>query len=251
MANEHPVKAELRELDADFEHETSGGKKVTVQFNPETLKVAFANQTVPPTSSGDTRAAPATQTAGERSTKLSVQLWFDITTPDAQVQDVRLLTEEVIFFVTPKPPAAGDRNRTPRPPAVRFLWGSFKFDGIIESLEESLEFFSNDGKPLRASISLSLSQGKLAPPDSSNQPGGAPGGSGGGPAATPSGAPPGTTPLAQAKAGVSLQGLSAGLGVGLNWQGIASANGIENPRMLKKGQLVDLNATMDVSAAIK
>ena len=47
------------------------------------------------------------------------------------------------------------------PPAVRFLWGSFQFDGLMDSLEESLEFFSNDGRPLRASMSLTLSQQKI------------------------------------------------------------------------------------------
>ena len=38
------AKAELIELDADFNREQAGGKRVTVQFNPETLKVTFANQ---------------------------------------------------------------------------------------------------------------------------------------------------------------------------------------------------------------
>ena len=31
----------------------------------------------------------------------------------------------------------------------------------MDSLEESLEFFSNDGRPLRASMSMTLSQGKI------------------------------------------------------------------------------------------
>ena len=47
------------------------------------------------------------------------------------------------------------------PPAVRFLWGSFQFDGIMESLEETLEFFSPEGRPLRASITLTLSQQQI------------------------------------------------------------------------------------------
>ena len=72
------------------------------------------------------------------------------------VDDVRKLTQKVVFFITPQP----EGNKFV-PPAVRFLWGSFQFDGLMESLEESLEFFSNEGKPLRASMSLNLSQQKI------------------------------------------------------------------------------------------
>ena len=42
------AKAQLIELDADFKNEKPGGQKVSVQFNPETLKVSFANQLVQP-----------------------------------------------------------------------------------------------------------------------------------------------------------------------------------------------------------
>src|SRR5207248_10261597 len=126
------------------------------------------------------------------------------------------------------------------PPAVRFMWGSFQFDGVMDSLEESLELFSNDGVPLRASMSLSLSQQKIldltrqrpgsaSPPPGVSTPGG--------------GGVPGTQPLAQAKSGDTLQGMAANAGQRLSWQGIATANGIENPRLLAPGQFIDLNAS--------
>jgi hypothetical protein len=38
------VKAQLIELDAGFKAPLPSGKTVTVQFNPETLKVTFANR---------------------------------------------------------------------------------------------------------------------------------------------------------------------------------------------------------------
>ena len=75
------------------------------------------------------------------------------------MDDVRKLTQKVAYFITPQ------KRRRIRsklvPPGVRFLWGSFQFDGIMESLEESLEFFSPEGKPLRASIDAHLSQQKI------------------------------------------------------------------------------------------
>ena len=114
------------------------------------------------------------------------------------------------------------------PPAVCFLWGSFRFDGIMESLEESLEFFSSEGKPLRASMSLNISQQRITKfrfPDEEET-------------------AAGTRVLIEAPAGSTLQGLASSQGKGANWQGIAEANGIENPRLLQPGQLIDMNATV-------
>ena len=44
MAQDKIAKARLIELDESLKNEASGGKSVTVQFNPDTLKLAFANQ---------------------------------------------------------------------------------------------------------------------------------------------------------------------------------------------------------------
>ena len=221
------IRAELRELKSDG---TETGYRVPVQFNPETLKVSFSNQLE---AKGDQGGTSTTQYVGKGTTKLSVQLWFDVTGPERQGQtpakDVRDLTKQVVFFITPK--EAPDDKTKVVPPGVRFLWGSFKFDGIMESLEESLEFFSPEGRPLRASISLSLSQQKI---EFLQEPVKDPAGAGG------KGAP-GTKPLAEAAVGDTLQGLASGLGKAQDWQKIASANGIENPRMLRPGQLINMN----------
>ena len=42
------------------------------------------------------------------------------------------------------------------PPVVRFEWGTFLFSGLIESYRETLDFFSSEGVPLRAQVSLSM-----------------------------------------------------------------------------------------------
>ena len=234
------AKAELRELDANFENEINSDNWTTVQFNPETLKVSFSNQVVVPAGGGDQKGTPSMQFVGAGTTKLSLQLWFDITVPAVggasgsgstdQVDDVRKLTQKVAYFITPKQ-ASDDQNKF-IPPAVRFIWGSFQFDGLMDSLEESLEFFSSEGKPLRASVSFSLSQQKIQKFTfrGSSTSGGPPGlGS------------PGASPLVQAPAGSTLQNLADGQGKGGNWQAIASSNGIENPRSLQAGQLVNTN----------
>ena len=218
------IRAELRELKSNGK-ET--GKRVPVQFNPETLKVSFANQLE---QKSDTSS---TQYVGKGTTKLSVQLWFDVTGPERQevpkVKDVRDLTKLVVYFITPKP--ADDDKTKVVPPGIRFLWGSFQFDGIVESLEESLEFFSKEGRPLRASVSLNLSQQKIEfLQNAIKDPQG--------------GKAPGKEPLAEASIGDTLQDMAAGLGKAQDWQKIATANGIENPRLLRPGQLINMNVPL-------
>jgi hypothetical protein len=237
------AKAKLIELEPNFERKP-GGKEVEVQFNPESLKVSFSNQLVDPPNVGSSSGAsggtrPQTgnrQYVGQGTTKLSLQLWFDVNAPLPEQQkgagDVRNLTKDVAYFITPQEVRGGFTV-----PAVQFRWGSFSFDGVVESLEESLEFFSEDGVPLRASITLSLTQQKIQAFEGGNARAAVP------PPGTlgSSGAPAGTQPLAQAPAGSTLQGLAAAQGLS-NWQAIAAANGIENPRLLSPGQLIDLNA---------
>jgi hypothetical protein len=239
MANAKVEKAQLVELDAQSRPK---GDPVTVQFNPESLKVSFANQVVPPKGAGDNKEKAAIQFVGAGTTKLALQLWFDVTgqAPDAGSQevDVRELTKKVAYFITPQ-----KQGNDYLPPSVRFQWGSFHFDGVMDSMEESLDFFSSEGVPLRASVTLSLSQQRIeAFSGRPAVPPGAPPGAG-----APGGAAPGTQPLAQAAAGQTLQGLAAGLGGGVRWQDIAAANNIDNPRFLAPGQLVNLNVKVSAT----
>jgi hypothetical protein len=226
------TRAELRALKSNGEEDKD--KTLYVQFNPETLKVSFANQIK---TDGNQQGTSSVLYVGQGTTKMSVQLWFDVTAPLREeyrhFKDVRELTQKVSYFITPTDTDVqnekGETEKRYIPPGVRFIWGTFQFDGIMESLEESLEFFSPEGRPLRASVSLGLSQQKIEfiPPPRSQPPG--------------AGAP-GTSPLAEAPSGSSLQKLAAGLGKAQDWQRIARNNGIENPRLLSPGQLIDMNA---------
>lgn len=228
------TRAKLIELDQQFTKEKPGGQQVEVQFNPESLKVTFANQLVQPQGGDQSSGNGGRQFVGAGTTKLALTLWFDVTAMEQNpVDDVRRLTQKVIYFMTPQKSDA-DPNKL-APPGIRFQWGSFLFDGMVEGLEESLEFFGPDGKPLRASMSLTLSQQKILQVDFK--------GDGRVPAA------PGQTPLNAAKKGDSLQNM-AGKNGKSDWQSIAAANGVEDPLRMSAGQLVDLNAGVGGSAGI-
>ena len=121
------------------------------------------------------------------------------------------------------------------PPGVRFSWGSFLFDGMVEGMEETIEFFSPEGKALRASITLTMSQQKILIAEFEED--------------SNVSELPGHKPLTRAKAGDSVQNMAAKKGNG-DWQSIAAANGIEDPLRLPPGQLIDLNAGLTGSAGI-
>lgn len=289
--------AKLIELKDDLSDVMPGGKSLTVQFNPESLKLSYANQVKEqPNSSGgasgggsaggnQSQGSATRQFVGTGSTTLSVQLWFDVaaaTSAPFIVDDVRRITAQVLYFIKPKPAAAGARDTSQRtPPGLRFSWGNFLFDGIVEGMEESVEFFSAKGEALRASITLNMVQQEILVPAFSGS-GDVPGArplwpAGGGQslqalqdAAKASGAAPsspgagsgggsgggfggGLSAGFSASANASIGGgAGAGVSLGLStgaafqrggWQAVALANGIENPRAMPAGQLIDLSAT--------
>jgi len=221
-------KAKLIELKEDLSSELTGGKNVEVQFNPDSLKVTYANQVVQPEGGNQSAGTAGRQFVGAGTTKLALTLWFDVTaSSENPVDDVRRLTKDVIHFMNPKA-SEFDASKL-APPGLRFSWGSFIFDGMVEGLEESLEYFSPEGKPLRASIGLTVGQQKILVSSFEGE----------GRVARA-----GARPFASAKQGESLQSMASGAGKGSDWQGIAAANGIEDPLRMNAGQFVDLNASL-------
>lgn len=221
------LKAQLQEITWDENQQvTESGEPMPVQFNPESLKVGYANKSA----GGDQRGGSAIQFVGQGTTKLSFDLWFDVTAgepdrPASGATDVRRMTEKVVNFIRPKDSGEEDKLI---PPGIRFLWGTFLFEGVVDSIDEVLEYFSETGVPLRAKISLSLSKQDIQF-KFGNQ-----GGAFGNPAT------PGTTPQQSAREGDSVQDVAARNGRQNDWQDIASANDIDNPRNLPAGQPLSL-----------
>jgi hypothetical protein len=232
------VKARLVELDARFRDPVSGGHSVEVQFNPETLKVTYQSKPQEQRSAGDLRGNSTRQVIGSGESKLAFQLWFDVSSPGAAgARDVRRLSSKVTYFMTPKPKGAGGATTKPTPPGVRFVWGTFTFDGLMDALDETIDLFAPDGRPLRSTMSVGMSgQLEITPPT----------GAAGSAAGASLGPTPGTRPLSAVPAGASIPGLAAALGRGPDWQSMAITNGIENPRMLMPGRLLDLDLTVRV-----
>jgi hypothetical protein len=205
-----------------------GKKVVEVDFNPESLKINLSNQS----SGGDQQAGGSTQFLGPGSSSLSMELVFDTS---ASGTDVRLRTEALAYFIVGDAQREGESRMAP--PKVSFRWGRFLFEGIIESMDETLEYFSEQGVPLRATVSISLKRDALVFYNEEHL---------GQRINEPNQGMGGITPLSQAQSGDSVQSMAGRSGYSANWKSIAAANDIDDPLRLEAGAMINLNANVKI-----
>ncbi len=140
-------KAELQVLDK----KGKATETIAVQFNPMTMSLQMANSI----DGGQSRARQTQQYNGTSSTTLSLDLEFDTADEgtSADPVDVRSRTMQVAQFVLP-----GGEESKQAPPRLNFRWGTFELKGVMSSLSEELSFFSSDGVPLRAKLSVQIKE---------------------------------------------------------------------------------------------
>jgi Contractile injection system tube protein len=180
---------------ATFMEEGKSGSKFDVHFNPASLKLAVSN-TIPDEGGGS-------QTKAKSASKLDLELVFDSTEDGKDVRETSNKLKALGFLT----------ESTKALPKVVFEWGTFAFTGVIESLNETFEFFSGQGVPLRETMAVSMKGLKLDEKRAQQQQGGSQGAM-----IPPGGGSQGTTGVAQ-----SLGNPAAG-------RGIAAQNGLESMR---------------------
>jgi hypothetical protein len=140
------------------------GTPLTVHFNPASLVYSVENS-VAQQSGGPKKKQYVAQFSG----KLTMDLQFDTTDTGS---DVRTVTNQVALFMqasanasaaaqnSAPPSAGGDSSGPPpkAPPVLMFQWGTYQFQGIMDSFKETIDFFSADGVALRALVSIGLSR---------------------------------------------------------------------------------------------
>lgn len=136
-----------------------------VMFNPNsysiTKTVAWTQQ-----SSGASTAAVSTHReldapplvfGGGAPRVLSLQLFFDVT--EGPVKDVRAITNQLVALTRIE-----SGLTQPRPPVVQLSWGAFPtgsdfpFVGVVTNLQQSFVLFSSAGEPLRANLTLAITE---------------------------------------------------------------------------------------------
>jgi hypothetical protein len=140
------------------------GTPVTVHFNPASLVYSVENSVAQ--QSGNPKKV---QYVAQFSGKLTMDLQFDTTDTGS---DVRTITNQVALFMQASanaaaaasnaaPPSPNGNSSGPpptAPPVLCFQWGTYQFQGIMDSFKETIDFFSADGVALRALVSIGLSR---------------------------------------------------------------------------------------------
>lgn len=139
---------------------------ITALFNPNTYSitktVSWSGATV--TTGNDAKSdrkknAPTLTFGGGASRQLNFELFFDVTEPidDEEIEDVRELTNKVVALTRIE-------RDLGRPPACEISWGNaptgsdFPFTGVVSSLTQKFVLFRADGKPVRATLTLALTE---------------------------------------------------------------------------------------------
>jgi hypothetical protein len=140
------------------------GSPLTVHFNPASLVYTIENSVVQQ-SAGPKKVQYVAQFSG----KLTMDLQFDSTDTG---DDVRTVTNQVALFMQASanasaaaqsaapPNSSGNSSGPPpkAPPVLMFQWGTYQFQGIMDSFKETIDFFSSEGVALRALVSIQLSR---------------------------------------------------------------------------------------------
>jgi hypothetical protein len=206
---------------------------IPVHFNPESLKLSYTITNKADTGSKNS-SDQAAQQASSSSAKLAVDLVFD-TTDHFEAQqdgaDVQIVTRKIVnkFVTPPSPDGAPAGKPVPANPCL-FLWGTFQFMGIVDSYNETLEFFSASGVPLRSAVSISLSQNRYKIANF--------------PQRTPGQAQP-LPPNSQIGPALAAAGADP-----TDWRGTALGAGMETPRFAGAGGIdVGLGSTVSSAAS--
>jgi len=248
--------AKITEWDVPNGVPLKGGIDLTVDFDPQSLQLTYATfgAAGSQAAAGNAAVQNTVQQRTGTTTTLAVTLLFDTSTTGDSVQ---VKTEPIVQLA--QPADAGSDH--PRERVIRLSWGTFLFTGTIRSLSQTIDFFSEVGTPLRSTVSLGI--GGIAERRAGDGGPGGGAGLGAGIGASASfgasagigasasagvsagvslGASVGTTPLTLSMSGDSVQAIAARAGANVSWKAVAAANGIDNPRLLPPGTVLDLSA---------
>ncbi|MBX7548032.1 LysM peptidoglycan-binding domain-containing protein [Streptomyces monashensis] len=202
--------------------------QLNLQFNPNSLQLRKSTEwrRTPSRMAGES-ALPEFVGSGPR--ELSLEVFLDATSKHDN--SVEQAVEKLMKGCVPTP--ASLARKKPASPWVRFEWGSARttsFDGVLSSLSVTYSLFDVDGKPLRATCSLSIEEASVDPP--------------------------GQNPTSGARTARSTHTVVAGdslpllawreYGDATAWRVIAEANGIDDPMALAPGAELVVPALGDV-----
>ena len=203
-----------------------GGKKISFQFNPKELTVAKKAKWESKPTKGNKKAPPP-EYVGPEAGSMSLEMFLDAY--DNEGCDVPARVQDLLEACTPT--QTSEASKTPKPPGVIFAWGKVYFRGYIESVSAKYTRFTPEGKPIRATVTVSL---KELPKDNPKQ--------------NPTSGSLAALGARQVVAGDTLAGIAyREYGDPNLWRAIADVNGIDDPMLLPPGTRLLIPAAMDAA----
>ncbi|MEU9078359.1 LysM peptidoglycan-binding domain-containing protein [Kitasatospora sp. NPDC004745] len=135
--------------------------RLRLQFNPASLVLSKSTEwrRTPSRTAGQS-ALPEFVGSGPRS--LSLEVFLDATaTHDNSVERA---VEQLMTACVPTPSSLA--RKTPSSPWIRLDWGTSRttsFNGVLSALSVTYSLFDVDGKPLRATCSLTIDEASVDP----------------------------------------------------------------------------------------
>ncbi|HKC27615.1 MAG TPA: LysM peptidoglycan-binding domain-containing protein [Jatrophihabitans sp.] len=199
------------------------GQRVPCMFNPESISVSKSNSWGTDTASGHGIEPAKFQHAEAAS--MDLEVWFDTTDTGKSVTEY---TGKIMGLLDIDEEASGSDGTTNNaaPPVVKFHWGTnfASFPAVVEEASLEFTYFSAEGVPLRAKVSLELTQYKA---DKAFGP------------QNPTSGTPYPHRTHRVMPGETLDRVSARYyGDSTRWRALASANGIEDPLTVRPGSLI-------------
>lgn len=140
---------------AFFTNIDKGSEVFHVQFNPKELKLD-EKAIWKPSGEQQTQKPLLTYEKGQPGS-MSMDLIFDSTDDGSNCYDSHVKKLRA-FLCTTVTKEDKDGNEIKRPPYLRFTWGGFNFECVLESLTTQFMMFKPDGTPLRAKVTVGLKE---------------------------------------------------------------------------------------------
>lgn len=204
---------------------TETGGSLDCWFNPSTLVFNRAAKWNLDETAG--QAAPNASYLGGKAEKLKLELLLHARYGQSG-SDVQTAIDWLFALLDPSVTVRSAPPGTTRPPTVKFSWGQYvSFAAVCESVNVTEELFDVDGSPLRATVTLALSQAEPEPGQAT---------------------PPGQNPTTRAvlanrshtvRHGDSLASIAyRQYGDPTRWREIGEDNGIDDPLRLTPGTTI-------------
>ena len=198
--------------------------KVPCMFNPAEFTVQRSNSWTGESLAG--QGVPQLTYQGAGSGRLSLELTFDTTDTG---QPVTVHTGKVLKLMDVDPTLAGTdpQSNNARPPYVIFHWGNLhSFKAVVSDLSMQFTYFSSSGVPLRAKVSVQLTQYQQSDAFGPQN---------------PTSGTPDPHRVHRVQPGETLDRIAARYyGDSTRWRTRSAANGITDPLALRSGSLLSV-----------